>query len=179
MATECIGTCMETCLGLDFCQHDANSIGKQKAHANAGVDLRRRTGDRTGTVWAGSAGGPYVNPFSRPDKKQLAVLAGLDAPNLTELNVASNRISSIEHVVDRMPRLQSLNLADNRLYSYREVISLSKLDALHTLSFADPDFGENPICFLCNYSTYVLYHLPKLQDGGKMGTVFLAVIPGS
>lgn len=99
---------------------------------------------------------------------RLTSLQGLDAPNLTELNVASNRISSVEHAVDGMPCLQSLNLADNRLCSYREVIALSRLDSLRTLSFADPDFGENPICFLCNYQTYVLYHLPKLQVHDQM-----------
>lgn len=44
-----------------------------------------------------------------------------------------------------------------------EVLDLSRRSALTALSFADPDFGENPICALSNYSTYVLYHLPKLQ----------------
>lgn len=30
------------------------------------------------------------------------------------------------------------------------------------LAFYDPHFGENPICNLCNYQTYVLYHLRNI-----------------
>jgi len=31
------------------------------------------------------------------------------------------------------------------------------------LTFSDPLYGENPICNLCNYQTFVLYHLPLLK----------------
>jgi len=31
------------------------------------------------------------------------------------------------------------------------------------LTFSDPHYGENPICHLCNYQTFVLYHLPQLK----------------
>ena len=30
------------------------------------------------------------------------------------------------------------------------------------LNFNDPHYGENPICNLCNYQTYVCCHLPNL-----------------
>jgi hypothetical protein len=33
---------------------------------------------------------------------------------------------------------------------------------LKILAFYDPHFGENPICNLCNYQTYVLYHLRNI-----------------
>ena len=30
---------------------------------------------------------------------------------------------------------------------------------LTSICFADPHYGDNPVCRLCNYQTYVLYHL--------------------
>lgn len=42
---------------------------------------------------------------------------------------------------------------------------------LKELSFCYPLFPPNPICFLCNYSTHILYHLPNLNwlDGRQVG----------
>eukprot|EP00435_Cladocopium_sp_Y103_P048968 s1287_g14.t1 len=98
---------------------------------------------------------------------QLRSLENLVLPSLTELNAASNQLSSVVGAFDQLPQLQSLNLAGNRLCSFKEVLDLSR-SSLTALSFADPDFGENPICSLCNYPTYVLYHLPKLQVHDQM-----------
>jgi hypothetical protein len=42
------------------------------------------------------------------------------------------------------------------------VLNLNRLPNLKVLSFYDPHFGENPICNLCNYQTYVLYHLRNI-----------------
>ena len=33
---------------------------------------------------------------------------------------------------------------------------------LRRLTLADADFGSNPVCGLCNYQTYMLFHLPQL-----------------
>lgn len=98
---------------------------------------------------------------------QLRSLENLVLPSLTELNAASNQLSSVVGAFDQLPQLQSLNLSGNRLCSFKEVLDLSR-SSLTALSFADPDFGENPICSLCNYQTYVLYHLPKLQVHDQM-----------
>ncbi|CAK9101397.1 Leucine-rich repeat-containing protein 9 [Durusdinium trenchii] len=106
---------------------------------------------------------------------QLRSLEGLDLPNLTELNAAfrpkggaSNELSSVVGAFDELPQLKTLNLAGNRLCSFKEVLDLARRNSLTALSFADPDFGENPICTLCNYQTYILYHLPKLQVHDQM-----------
>lgn len=37
------------------------------------------------------------------------------------------------------------------------------LPQLEDLYFGDPHFGTCPVCYLCNYQTYVLYHLPQLR----------------
>lgn len=42
------------------------------------------------------------------------------------------------------------------------MLNLNRLPNLKILSFYDPHFGENPICNLCNYQTYVLYHLRNI-----------------
>lgn len=38
-----------------------------------------------------------------------------------------------------------------------------RLPELHSLSLKDPQFSPAPVSLLCNYSTHVLYHLPKLS----------------
>ena len=45
----------------------------------------------------------------------------------------------------------------------QELVGLSALSQLHTLSLCDPTYPPNPVCRLCNYSTHTLYHLPHLQ----------------
>ena len=37
-----------------------------------------------------------------------------------------------------------------------------RLPSLMSLSLKDPLFAPAPVSLLCNYSTHVLYHLPKL-----------------
>ena len=39
---------------------------------------------------------------------------------------------------------------------------MNRLPNLVVCTFSDQHYGENPICSLCNYQTYVLFHLPKL-----------------
>ena len=39
---------------------------------------------------------------------------------------------------------------------------LSQLPYLRSVSFKDPMSAPNPVSFLCNYSTYILYHIPTL-----------------
>lgn len=61
-------------------------------------------------------------------------------------------------------RLEELNLSRNKISSFRDILYLSRLDSLKSLSLMDPHFGDNPICRLCNYQTYVTYHLAELQS---------------
>ena len=60
--------------------------------------------------------------------------------------------------------LEELNLSQNKISSFRDILNLSRLRSLKSLSLIDPHFGDNPICRLCNYQTYVTYHLPGLQS---------------
>jgi len=41
--------------------------------------------------------------------------------------------------------------------------NLQELSSLKHLSLKDPQYGYNPVTILCNYSLYVMYHLPGLQ----------------
>lgn len=82
--------------------------------------------------------------------------------NLTELNLAMNKIETIGVGFDGLHSLKDLNLSSNRIGNFKEVLNLNRLPALQYASFSDANYGENPICNLCNYQTYVLFHLPKL-----------------
>ena len=41
--------------------------------------------------------------------------------------------------------------------------NLVNLQSLHTLSLKDPVYIANPVALMCNYSTYIFYHLPQLK----------------
>jgi len=104
--------------------------------------------------------------------------------NLEELNVHSNKLQSLEGVetmahlrhleagrnplqlldpVLTLQRLRILNVAGTKIGSFYEILKLNALPKLEDLYFGDPHFGSCPVCYLCNYQTYVLYHLPQLQ----------------
>jgi hypothetical protein len=44
----------------------------------------------------------------------------------------------------------------------QDIANLARLPHLRHLSLADQHWGDNPVCSLCNYATYVLYQLPGL-----------------
>lgn len=83
--------------------------------------------------------------------------------HLTELNLASNQIEQIGSALDQLQALKDINFAGNKIGSFKEVLHLSRLASLEICNFSDPNFGENPICNLSNYSIFVLFHLPQLQ----------------
>ena len=83
--------------------------------------------------------------------------------NLKVLWIASNKITSIGHHLDANTALEELNLSGNLIGSFREIPHLDRLPQLTTLYFNDPHFGDNPICQLCNYQTYTLYHLNRVK----------------
>lgn len=95
---------------------------------------------------------------------KIDVLENLDyLVNLRELWVAGNQIDSIKTSLDSLASLTDLNISGNKICSFKEVLNLNRLPNLKVLSFYDPHFGENPICNLCNYQTYVLYHLRNIK----------------
>jgi len=99
------------------------------------------------------------------NENQIETLEGLEpAAGLKELWIAKNRIATIGRMLDPLQKLVDLNLSGNLIGNFKEVLNLNRLPALRKLRFSDPHFGENPICSLCNYNTYVLYHLNFLAQ---------------
>lgn len=95
---------------------------------------------------------------------RISTIEGLEnLHQLVDLNLSGNVISSIDHSLDSLTRLEVLRLSGNRLSSLQELVQLSLLPRLHTLSLCEPAYPPNPVCQLCNYSTHTLYHLPHLQ----------------
>jgi Leucine-rich repeat (LRR) protein len=92
--------------------------------------------------------------------KEVTGLATLG--RLKTLWLARNLIESFGTCFDKNTALRELNLADNRIGCFREVLNLNRLPALRVLSFTDPHYGDNPVCALCNYQTYVMYQLNQL-----------------
>ncbi|GMH63034.1 hypothetical protein TL16_g03613 [Triparma laevis f. inornata] len=81
---------------------------------------------------------------------------------LKSLWLARNQIMHITHV-QNLSNLTDLNLSDNRIGCFKELLSLGVMHSLRNLALNDPHFGTNPVCQLCNYQTYALYHLVQLS----------------
>lgn len=97
------------------------------------------------------------------DDNRIEQLDGISTlGNLTELNLAKNNIETIGIGLDGLVSLKELNISANRIGNFKEVLNLNRLPSLMICTFSDPHYGENPICSLCNYQTYVLFHLPRL-----------------
>ncbi|XP_071832914.1 leucine-rich repeat-containing protein 9-like isoform X2 [Apostichopus japonicus] len=82
---------------------------------------------------------------------------------LKDLNVAGNKIEKIGHSLDSHNSLANLNLSGNNISTLKELTHLIRLPGLKVLGLKDPLYAPNPVCYLCNYSTHVLYHLPGLE----------------
>ncbi|GMF32191.1 unnamed protein product [Phytophthora fragariaefolia] len=98
------------------------------------------------------------------NQNQLERLDGLwRLTKLTQLWACRNRIDRIDTALNCCVNLTELNLADNRLSSFKGLLSLMNLDQLAVLVLSDPHFGDNPVCRLCNYQTYLICQLPRLS----------------
>lgn len=84
--------------------------------------------------------------------------------NLKQLHVSRNSISRIGSSLSSLRRLEDLNLSGNLIGSFKEILHLNPLGNLRVLNFNDPNYSENPVCNLCNYQTYMLYHIPQLTQ---------------
>ena len=82
---------------------------------------------------------------------------------LVELNLAQNCILTIGESLRNLDNLEYLNLASNLIDNFQDITNLQDLNNLKHLSLKDPQYGYNPVTILCNYSLYVIYHLPGLQ----------------
>ncbi|KAL4138583.1 hypothetical protein PRIC2_002088 [Phytophthora ramorum] len=98
------------------------------------------------------------------NQNQLERLDGLwRLTSLTQLWACRNRIERIDTALNCCVNLVELNLADNRLSNFKGLLSLTNLDQLSVLVLSDPHFGDNPVCRLCNYQTYLMCQLPRLN----------------
>lgn len=82
-----------------------------------------------------------------------------------------NKIEIIGTGLDGLDNLEDLNLSGNRIGNFKELLNLNRLPSLRVATFFDPHYGDNPICNLCNYQTYVLYHFPYLE---KLDTLHIS-----
>jgi len=98
---------------------------------------------------------------------RLETLTGLHntaaAESLEALWAARNRIHTVGYALEGCSQLRELNLADNSIGHFGEIASLARLSHLKTLCLADPHFGENPLCALCNYTPLALHQLRHLD----------------
>ena len=105
---------------------------------------------------------------------------------LLELNLAKNSIINIGRLkviyfvaffsiinscilikgnsLKNLRNLEVLNLSANEIQKFEEINYLQLLPRLKHLSFRDPQYGQNPITSLCNYSLYIMYLLPGLTS---------------
>lgn len=81
--------------------------------------------------------------------------------SLEELWLSRNRIVDIGNALPL--GLRDINLAHNRLGCFKELLKLAPLEGLRALTLQDPHFGDNPVCSLSNYKTYVAYHLTQVR----------------
>lgn len=73
-----------------------------------------------------------------------------------------NRLFEIGNDLPVGHAMRELNVAHNRLGCFKDLLKLSPLAGLRDLILRDPHFGDNPVCGLSNYKTYVTYHLPQV-----------------
>lgn len=99
------------------------------------------------------------------NENRITSLHGLPEKNrIRSLWLAGNKIEKIGTALDSFSELEELNLANNLVGCFKEILNLNRLSKLKNLCFADPHFGECPVCNLCNYQTYILYHLSQLAS---------------
>lgn len=82
--------------------------------------------------------------------------------NLRVLWIGQNPIERIGDSLIENQNLQELNIAGCNIGFFKEIQYLDRLRDLKSVSFKNPNFGQNPICSLCNYQTYALYHLTRI-----------------
>ena len=82
--------------------------------------------------------------------------------NIQVLWLGRNKIETIGDRLESNTALEELNLAANNIGCFKEIPFLDRLPNLKSVLFSDPMFGENPVCSLCNYQTYALYHLTNI-----------------
>lgn len=97
-------------------------------------------------------------------QNKIEVIEGLS--NLHNLQILNLAMNLIEHVGNRLKSLQNLrevNLSGNRINNVEEIRPLREMTNLKVLYFFDPHYGENPLCKIYNYQTYMLFNFDFLD----------------
>eukprot|EP00966_Prymnesium_polylepis_P222067 5138161-Prymnesium_polylepis.1 len=82
---------------------------------------------------------------------------------LKSLWLGRNLITVVNDVLEKNTALEDLMLAGNHIGHFKDIPALARMRSLTSLAFSEPHFGENPVCALCNYQTYCLFHLQQLR----------------
>lgn len=82
---------------------------------------------------------------------------------LEELWLCRNRFTEVGDGLPLGPTLREINVSHNRLGCFKELLKLAPLEGLRSLALQDAHFGDNPVCGLSNYKTYVAYHLTQVK----------------
>merc|ERR1712096_538235 len=106
----------------------------------------------------------YINELDLSNNKISEIKGLSNLKHMHTLNVGGNCIKNIGTGLNKLVRLENLNLAGNNFSSFKEVIKLNKLSSLKYLVLKDSLYKDNPVCLLCNYTTYILFHFPHLQQ---------------
>ena len=97
------------------------------------------------------------------DDNKIDSVDGLNSlSNLQDLNLAQNQIEYLGVGFDELISLRELNLSANKIGNFKEVLNLNRLPKLESCLFNDVNYGDNPICQLCNYQIFVLFNIPKI-----------------
>ncbi|CAN0580133.1 unnamed protein product [Ectocarpus sp. 12 AP-2014] len=83
---------------------------------------------------------------------------------LEDLWLCRNRLTEIGDGLPLGRTLREVNLAHNQLGCFKELLKLAPLEELRSLTLQDIHFGDNPVCGLSNYKTFVAYHLTQLTS---------------
>lgn len=83
---------------------------------------------------------------------------------LKQLWVAGNKITKLGSALLQLKSLEDFNISGNLIGSFKEVLNLNQLDKISILALSDPHFGENPVCSLCNYQTFMIFEFPNIKQ---------------
>lgn len=99
-------------------------------------------------------------------RNEISVIEEMEhLPSLQSLWIAGNHIHTLRNALPthHTQNLQEINVACNKISSFRDIPILNELKSLVTVYFADPMYGDNPVCQLSNYQTFTLFHLPQVK----------------
>eukprot|EP00392_Amoebophrya_sp_AT5.2_P001888 g1893.t1 len=147
----------------------ATSSGMNSADVNVAGNMRKlREIYLCSNLFQGRLSRSELRPLRRITRFWISRNSLTTAKNLgqlrsaKELNLAGNRIECVT-TIDVPKGVEQLNLAHNKIRNFTDVLDLKNLPSLRELHLSDPDYGENPICQLCNYGVALVQYFKQLE----------------